>query len=57
MTPKIKLVGLDLDGTVFNDQKQITPRTQAAIRRAIEAGCQVLPVTGRICLLYTSRCV
>lgn len=48
MTPKIKLVGLDLDGTVFNDQKQITPRTQAAIRRAIEAGCQVLPVTGRI---------
>ena len=27
---QIKLVALDLDGTVFNDQKQITPRTRAA---------------------------
>ena len=31
----IRLIALDLDGTVFNDQKEITPRTMAAIRAAI----------------------
>lgn len=46
--PAIRLVGLDLDGTVFNDEKRITPRTAAAIARAIRAGCAVMPVTGRI---------
>lgn len=46
--PPIRLLGLDLDGTVFNSEKRITPATLAAIRRAIAAGCQVLPVTGRI---------
>ena len=30
----IRLVALDLDGTVFNDKKEITPRTLAAIRAA-----------------------
>ena len=25
--PDIRLVALDLDGTVFNDEKEITPRT------------------------------
>lgn len=47
MTPKIRVVGLDLDGTVLNSQKQLTPRTAAAIRRALDAGCAVLPATGR----------
>lgn len=47
MTPAIRLVGLDLDGTVLDSQKRLTPRTAAAIRRAIAAGCAVLPATGR----------
>lgn len=47
MTTQIRVVGLDLDGTVLNSQKQLTPRTAAAIRRAIAAGCAVLPATGR----------
>ena len=34
--PQIKLVALDLDGTLFNDQKQITPRTRAAIEAALQ---------------------
>ena len=34
----IRLVALDLDGTVFNDKKEITPRTLAAIRTACERG-------------------
>ena len=33
----IRLVALDLDGTVFNDKKEITPRTLAAIRNAFAA--------------------
>ena len=44
---QIKLVALDLDGTVFNDEKAITPRTAAAIRAALEKGVTVLPATGR----------
>ena len=43
----IRLVALDLDGTVFNDKKEITPRTLAAIRNAVARGVAVLPATGR----------
>ena len=45
--PQIKLVALDLDGTLFNDQKQITPRTRAAIEAALQQGVTVVPATGR----------
>lgn len=44
---QIKLVALDLDGTLLNDEKTITPRTAAAIRKALEQGVTVLPATGR----------
>lgn len=44
---EIRLVALDLDGTVFNDEKQITPRTLEAIRAALAKGVDVLPATGR----------
>lgn len=47
MEYNIKLIGLDLDGTVFNNQKIITPRTINAIEQAIEQGIVVLPATGR----------
>ena len=43
----IRLVGLDLDGTVFDDQKNISPRTLAAIAAAIRQGVTVVPATGR----------
>lgn len=43
----IRIIGLDLDGTVFDDQKNISPRTLAAIAGAIEKGVLVLPATGR----------
>ena len=29
---KIKMIGLDLDGTVFNDNKEISEENKAAIR-------------------------
>ena len=44
---QIRLIALDLDGTVFNDQKEITPRTLEAIRAALQKGITVLPATGR----------
>lgn len=43
----VRLIGLDLDGTVFNEAKEITPRTVNAIAKAIESGITVLPATGR----------
>ena len=33
----IKVLALDLDGTLTNDQKLVTPRTRAALDAAIEA--------------------
>lgn len=47
MNHDIRLIGLDLDGTVFNDAKHITNRTIDAIIKAIEKGVIVIPATGR----------
>jgi Cof subfamily protein (haloacid dehalogenase superfamily) len=46
MTP-IRLIAFDLDGTVLNSKKEVTPRTQAAIERARAAGIHIVPATGR----------
>lgn len=43
----IRLIALDLDGTVFDDEKRISPRTLAALRAALDRGAAVLPATGR----------
>ncbi len=43
----IRLIGLDLDGTVFDNEKNVSHRTAEAIRRALDAGVTVVPVTGR----------
>lgn len=34
----IKLVAIDIDGTLINDQRQITPQTVAAIKKSQRAG-------------------
>ncbi|BCN31188.1 Cof-type HAD-IIB family hydrolase [Anaeromicropila herbilytica] len=47
MKKDIKLIGLDLDGTVFNNNKIISTRTKKAIENAIQKGVVVLPSTGR----------
>ena len=44
---QIRVVGLDLDGTVFDSHKRISPRTIAAMKAAIARGVVVLPATGR----------
>ena len=45
---RIRLVALDLDGTVVGDDLRIRPRTVAAVRSAVDAGVAVAIVTGRM---------
>lgn len=47
LNKEIKLIALDLDGTVLTDEKTITPRTAKAIAGAAKRGIEVVPVTGR----------
>ncbi|MCI5512247.1 MAG: Cof-type HAD-IIB family hydrolase [Oliverpabstia sp.] len=44
---KIRMIGLDLDGTVFNNAKVITEHTREVLTKAIRQGVVVLPATGR----------
>lgn len=43
----IKLIGLDLDGTLLHDDKTISDRTINAIKKANELGIHIVPITGR----------
>ncbi len=43
----IKLIAIDIDGTLLTPQGQITPRTRAAIRAAQQAGVIVTLATAR----------
>ena len=45
--PAIRLVALDLDGTLLNHEGLVTPRTRAALQAAAERGVAVVPTTGR----------
>ena len=45
--PAVKLLALDLDGTLLNSKKELTPRTRDALYAAAEAGVEIVPTTGR----------
>lgn len=47
MSLPIRLLAIDLDGTLVNHQFQISPTDLAAVRRAHEAGVEVIVATGR----------
>lgn len=47
MEHNIKMIGLDLDGTLLTDKKELTPRTREALVKAIQSGVTVLVATGR----------
>src|SRR5579864_8105591 len=47
VTPSIRLLALDIDGTLLNSQFQISDVDMAALRRARESGIEVVLVTGR----------
>jgi Cof subfamily protein (haloacid dehalogenase superfamily) len=43
----IRLLALDVDGTVVNSRHELAPPTRDALRRAVEAGVRVVLATGR----------
>ena len=44
---KYKMIVLDLDGTLTNDKKEITPRTKEALMQAQTAGVHIVLASGR----------
>ena len=44
---EIKVLALDLDGTLTNSQKEVTPRTRAALDAAIAKGVTIVLASGR----------
>ena len=44
----IKLLALDMDGTLLNDQKEISPANIVAIQKAVDTGVKLVLCTGRI---------
>ena len=47
MKKDIRIIALDLDGTLFNSQKEITPHTKAVLDECARRGIIVMPATGR----------
>lgn len=47
MANPIQLIAIDLDGTLFNSQQEVTERTEKALKAAIEQGVQVILATGK----------
>ena len=45
--PPIRLVALDLDGTLLNHEGKVTSRTRAALQAAADRGVAIVPTTGR----------
>ena len=44
----IELIAIDLDGTLLNDNLEITPRTTEAVRATVDLGVTVAIATGRM---------
>ena len=45
---KIRLIALDLDGTLLDDKKSLTKRNREALLECMKQGIEVVPCTGRI---------
>ena len=46
-TGPIRLIAIDIDGTLLDGRGRLPPRNRRAVRRAIDEGVQVVLVTGR----------
>ncbi|MDO4617263.1 MAG: Cof-type HAD-IIB family hydrolase [Lachnospiraceae bacterium] len=44
---RIRLVALDLDGTLLNSDKQVTDESRKVLYKAAEQGIEIVPCTGR----------
>ena len=47
MKPRVRMIAVDLDGTLLNSQKRISEQDLAALEEARTRGIEVIPVTGR----------
>ena len=47
MMERVKLIALDMDGTLFNSQNEISKKDRETLKRATEAGVAVAVATGR----------
>jgi hydroxymethylpyrimidine pyrophosphatase-like HAD family hydrolase len=47
MKPRIRMVALDLDGTLLNSQKLISSEDIQALQEVFDQGVEIVPVTGR----------
>lgn len=47
MKKHIRMVGVDLDGTLLTTTKELTEYTRETLKKAIAQGCEVLVATGR----------
>lgn len=43
-----ELIAVDMDGTMLNEDGELTPRTEAALKHAIACGIKVIAATGRM---------
>ncbi|MBQ4402735.1 MAG: HAD family phosphatase, partial [Synergistaceae bacterium] len=43
----VRLIAFDLDGTLFNDKKEVTAETFRTLERAANMGIEIVPSTGR----------
>lgn len=48
MKRMIKLIALDLDGTLLDDQKRLSYQNEAVLKECIRRGIHIVPCTGRI---------
>lgn len=47
MKNKIRMIGMDLDGTLLKTNKELTAYTKDVLKRVAEQGIIVMPATGR----------
>lgn len=47
-TNKIKLAAFDMDGTLLNDKKEITPKTEKVLKELQKKGVELAFITGRV---------
>lgn len=47
MKRKVRMIGIDLDGTLLTSQKELTAYTKEVLERTVRQGIIVMPATGR----------
>ena len=56
MSRTIRMIGVDLDGTLLNSEKQLTAYTREVLKKAIEQEVAVVVATGNKICAYGKRC-